>query len=421
LQANAPAQLYGIYGFQKYGFTTPDHTVVPPTSDNLDFSLERQFGGDTAIKLSPFRRVTQNQIQNFDLNQQTAFISGLNVGHQTSQGIEFELDKGNFARDGLAAKLSLAYTNSSIKYSSLANGSSIIDPLNTQIKNYNAYTSFCGAHPASPNCAGGTTVSGAAAAPCYTTAGAPLTVCTPADVANPYWNAPVQALLDPNGNYPTFDTFPSGVGSAVAGYGAPYTATLLVQYKQRKFAVTPALQFFAGQRYGAPATTLGIAPDSCTAILGSAAHDPRYPYGSAGGSGYNYADCASILGFATTAAGTPTGGIPDPYTGKFDTIGAFAAPAQFLAHLQLSYDVTARVSIVANLVNVVNACFGGTKTAFTVHGACSYGVLAGGTTGAVGNTFNPGNPVQPYTALPYLPNWTSITPFGIFVGARAKI
>ena len=210
--------------------------------------------------------------------------------------------------------------------------------------------------------------------------------------------------------------------ASVAGYGAPYTATLLLQYKHRKFALTPALQFFGGQRYGAPATTLGVAPDSCTGILGSpAAHDPRYPYGAPGGSGYNYADCASILGFATTAAGAPTGGIPDPYTGKFDTIGAFVAPAQFLAHVQVSYDVTPRLSIVANLVNVVNTCFGGTKTAFTVRGACGYGVLAAGTTGAVGNTYNPGTPVQPYAALPYLPAWTSITPLGIYVSARAKI
>ncbi len=421
LQANAPATLYGVYGFQKLGFDTPDHTIVPPTSDNLDFSFEHQFGRDTAIKVSPFSRVTQNQIQNFFLNQQTGFVSGLNVGRQTSRGVEFELDKGNFARDGVAAKLSLAYTNSYIRYSSLDNGSSIIDPLNTQIKNYNAYTSYCAANPASANCAGGTTVSGKIAAPCYTTAGLPATTCTAADVANPYWNAPAQALLDPNGNYPTFDIFPAGVGSAVQGYGAPYTATLLVQYKHAKLAITPAIQMFAGQRYGAPATTLGVAPDSCTGILGPAAGDPRYAYGAVGGSGYNYADCASILGFATTAAGTPTGGIPDQYTRKFDTLGAFAAPAQLLLHLQVAYDVTPRVSIVANLANLVNRCFGGTKTGFTVNGACTYTVLAGGTTGAVGNAYNPGSPVQPYAAIPYAPNWTNISPFGIYMSARVKI
>jgi hypothetical protein len=170
-----------------------------------------------------------------------------------------------------------------------------------------------------------------------------------------------------------------------------------------------------------PATTLGVAPDSCTGIIGPAAGDPRYTYGSTGGSGYNYADCSAILGFATTAAGLPTGGIPDQFTGKFDTIGAFAAPAQLLVHLQVSYDITPRVSLVANLANLINRCFGGSKTGFTVNGACSYQVLAGGTTGAVGNAYNPGTPLQPYTVLPYSPTWTDINPFGIYVSARVKI
>jgi hypothetical protein len=422
LQADSPATLYGVYGFQKYGFTTPDHTVVPPTSDNLDFSVEHQFGSDTSIKLSPFLRTTQNQIQNFYLNQQTGFVSGLNVGHQTSEGLEFELDKGNFARDGLAAKLSLAYTNSYIQYGPLSNGSSIIDPLNTQIKNYNAYTSFCASHAASAQCAGGQTVSGAAAAPCYTTAGAAVAVgaCTAADVANPYWNAPVQALLDPNADYRTFDTFPAGVGSSVDTYGAPYTATLLVQYKKKRLAVTPALQFFGGQRYGATATTLGIAPDTCTAA-GTAIGGGRYPYGSAGGSGYNYANCTGILGAADTPNGSATGGIPDVYTGKFDSLGAFVEPSQFQLHMQITYDISPRVSLVVNLANIYKSCFGGSKTGFTVAGACTYGLVAGGATGAVGNTYNPGSAIQPYVSTPYEPDFNSSNPFGIFVSARAKI
>ncbi len=428
LQANAPAELYDNYGFQKYGFTTPDHTVVPPTSDNLDFSLEHQFGGDTSIKISPFLRTTQNQIQLFNLDEATGFTGGLNVGHQTSQGVELELDKGNFSRDGLAAKLSLAYTNSYIKYGPLSNGSSIIDPLNAQIKNYNAYTSFCAKNPAAAPCAGGSTVSGSEAAPCYTTAGSADYSCAATSIANPYWDAPVQALLDPNGNYPTFDTFPSGVGSSVAAYGAPYTATLLVQYKHRKFAITPALQFFGGQRYGAPASTLGVAPDSCTGTVGTADGDPRYPYGAAGGSGYDYGTCSILGGYAAgttnatvTPSGAPTGGIPDPFTGKFDSIGAFVAPAQFALHLQIAYDLSDRISIVANLANVYKNCFGGSKTGFTVAGACSYGLVGGGATGAVGNAYNPGSAIQPYVLTPYEPDFNSSNPFGIFVSARVKL
>lgn len=63
-----------------------------------------------------------------------------------------ELDKGNFGRDGVAAKLSLTYTNSYIRYTALPSGSNIIDPLNTNIKDYNAYTSICARNPRNPAC-----------------------------------------------------------------------------------------------------------------------------------------------------------------------------------------------------------------------------------------------------------------------------
>ncbi len=419
LQANAPAVLYNVYGFQKYGFIQPDHTVVPQTSDNLDFSLEHQFGHDTSIKLSPFLRKTQNQIQLFFLNQQTSFVSGLNVGNQTSQGLEFEVDKGNFARDGLAAKLSLAYNNSYIRYTALPNGSSVIDPLNAGIKSYNAYTSFCAKNPTAAPCAGAVTSSGAAAAPCYTTGGAADFACGAASIANPYWNAPVQGLLDPNGSYPTFDTFPGAIGSSVNGYGAPYTATFLLQYKRHKLAITPAVQLFAGQRYGAPATTYGIAPDTCTAGLGGVAGDPRYPYGAPGGSSFNYSSCGQL-----------PAGIPDPYTGKFDTIGAFAQPTQLTLHTQISYDITPRVSLVVNLANIYNTCFGGSKTGFTVPGSCYYGVVADGFSGDVGNLYNPGSAIQPYVNTPYEPFVGSSSsgstglfklPFSVYVSARVKL
>jgi hypothetical protein len=423
LQQNAPALLYGTYGFQKFGFTSPDHSVVPPTSDNLDFSIEHQFGRDTSVKITPFLRKTQDQIQSFFLNQQTGFVSGLNVGSQTSQGVEFELDKGDFGRNGFAGKLSLAYTNSFIKYGPLSNGSSIIDPLNAQIKDYNAYTSTCAKNPNLAPCAGATTTTGVAAAPCYTptvyspTTGAyvsggaavPVGACTAADIANPYWDAPVQGLLDPNGDYPTFDLFPAGIGSAVDAYGAPYTATLLLQYKHDRLAITPSFQFYGGVRYGAPATTLGVAPETCAGIVGATGGDPRYNYGAAGGSAYDYSACGQL-----------PGGIPDASTGKFDSLGAFSEPSVFQANLQIAYDITKRISLVVNLANLYNDCFGGTKTSFTVKGACTYSVVANGATGAAGNTYNPGSPIQPYVNTPYEPVFNNL-PFGVFVSARVKL
>ena len=413
LQQNSPNLLYSTYGFQKFGFTTPDHTVVPPASNNYDFSWEQQFPNQFSMKVSPFYRTTQNQIQQFYLNQQTSFVSGLNVGKQTSRGVEFELDKGNFNANGLSARLSFTYTNSYINYTTPNNGLSVITNINNGIAGYNAYTSYCASHPTNAKC--GTTTSGQPAAPCYTTAGVADTTCAAGDVANPYWNAPVQNLFSETANYATFDIFPAGIGSAVDGYGAPYTASLVFNERVNRLAVAPIVQFFGGQRYGAPLTTEGIAPDTCAGTLGTGTTgDPRYKYGAPGGSPFDASTCGSIAG-----------GIPDPYTGAFDGIGAFVAPAQLQLHLQVSYDFTKSFTLVANVTNIVNSCFGGSTRGWvsgSVNGesVCGNGVVAGGLGGDIGNTYNPGARIQPYVNTPYEPTFTA-QPLGFFVNAKLKI
>jgi hypothetical protein len=268
----------------------------------------------------------------------------------------------------------------------------------------------------------GATASGAAAAPCYTTSGqaqgiAGQPACTSADVANPYWNAPMQPLMDVNGNYPTYDIFPAGIGTSVDAYGAPYFSTLILNYKHDKFAIAPAFQFFAGQRYGAPLSTFGVAPDQCSAVLGgSTAKDPRYPYGSAGGSPFD----ASGGGTSSSFCNDLGGGIPDPYTKQFDSLGAFIAPSQFQMHLQLSYQASAKTTLVANFTNIIDSCFGGTKTGFTVSGACGYGVVGGGLAGDVGNAYNPGAHIQPYVNTPYEP-FFRLYPFNMYFTAQFRM
>ena len=112
------------------GFTTPSHAVRPSVANSFDFSYEHQFNRDTSLKLSPFVRKTQDQIQQFYLDQKTSFVSGVNVGSQTSQGVEFELDKGDFSRNGWAGRLTYTYTNSYVVYAPF-NGISVIDNFNT--------------------------------------------------------------------------------------------------------------------------------------------------------------------------------------------------------------------------------------------------------------------------------------------------
>ena len=400
-----PNSLGPLSNFVQFGLpNTPGHPVRPEISNNYDLSLEHQFAGDTSVKLTPFLRKTQDQIQNFFLDQRTGFTSGLNVGHQTSEGLELELDKGDFARNGFAGRLSFAYTHSFVRYDREPNGSSLVDPINAAISQYNAYTA-----------AGG----GAA---CYTlatsTANGVPTPCGPGTVANPYFNDHVQALLDPNGSYPTFTNFPGGVGSVAISAGAPYVATMILQYKHGPLAITPAVQFFAGQRFGAPENTPGIQPDLCTAVLpSSATGDPRYRVGAPGGQPYDSTGCGA-------------GGIniPDPATGRFDAVGQFIEPAQLSLHLQASYDVSKRVSLVANFANIVSRCFGGNAPAsIAVGGACSYGLTAGAGSGpaAIGNFYNPGFALQPSLNRPYEPTFGpgfgTGFPFNMYFEARVKI
>lgn len=415
--------------FYKFGFTTPGHEVRPPTSYNYDVSWEQQFHGGWSFKLTPFYRKTKDQIQNFFLDQATGFVSGLNVGRQTSEGVEFQLDKGDFNANGLSALLSLTYTHSYINYDTLPNGTTIVSQINNDIKTYNAYTSFCSSNPSDSRC-GATNATNGGTAACFTPAGEPDTSgCAAGDIANPYWKAPVQSLLDPKAAYATYDIFPGGIGGSADSFAVPYDATLVLNYKHDKFAITPSFQFMAGNRYGSPETTPGIDPASgvvsagqasCAALSGTTTGDPRYPFGAAGGSPYDAKTCGSTIV------------IPNPYTGTFDQPGAFVNPSQFLMNLQLSYDVSPSVTLVGTFANIVNTCFGGSKEAWTVNDSnvCSYGINnSAGIVEPVGNVYNPGAAIQPFVKYPYeqylspvnVNAFSTKMPFNFFLEARLKL
>ena len=438
LQENLAA--YDAANFYQFGRTSPGYPIRPPTSINYDISWEHHFNGtDLSFKLTPFLRQTQDQIQNFFLDQKTGFVSGLNVGDQRSQGIEFQFQKGDFSRNGFASILSFAYTNSYIHYGSLPSGlygTSVIAGTNQVISAYNAFTAAC--RPGGP-WAGrigpnhvplcGTAVNGSGttvtAAPCYTTAGAPVYHCTAGDVGNPYWNNP-QPLIDPGTAFPTFDVFPGGIGSAGAAYGEPYVASLILNYKHDKWAVTPSFTFAGGGKYGIPQTMTGINPASCGAVLPGVA-------GFNGGGRYDALSCA--------IGGQFLGAIPDTYTGVFDPLGSFTEPNLIAMNLQLTYDVSPRLTLTGVLANIFNTCWGGTKAAWTSSNgnACTYTVTPQGGYGGeifpVGNMYNPagfnGSIVQPIVKYPYSPlfgafnapsNTGSLkTPFQFYLTATVKI
>ena len=431
LEANLPDTLSEFYAL---GFNAPGHEVAPSISFNSDFSIEHHFKGtDMSFKLSPFLRQTQAEVSNFYINYTTGLTSGLNAGYQTSRGFEFQFNKGDFTHNGFSGQLSFAYTYATFKYGTLQNGTTLLSPINTGIAQYNAYTKacapggsqygkkqfgqlVCGYTSQGPN---------SYSAPCYTpVSGAPDPGCTKGDIANPYWNSPVFSLYDPSAAYLPYSVFPGPVGSGVNAYNYPYVATLVLNYKHDKFAITPSLQFSAGNRYGAPLTTPGIDPAApgCTALPGSTSGDPRYPYGASGGLPYNAHNCSSAAL-----------SIPDPYTGQFDALGAFREPAQLLGHLQMTYDATPRIRLTVTLANLLQTCFGGQTTGFTYlqgNNVCLYTNLVGGpSTPPVGNAYDPHDNVQTFLRYPYEPYFGTYNdlssslaqPFNAYFSVQVKL
>jgi hypothetical protein len=427
LQQNLPDVLTQFYSL---GFTTPGHEVAPSISFNSDLSWEHHFKGtDMSFKLSPFLRQTQNQVQNFYINYTTGLTSGLDAGNQTSSGFEFQFNKGDFSRNGFSGQLSFAYTYATVVYHVLPNGTTILSPVNAGIQQYNAYTKACapGGSQYGKSQFGqkvcGYTTGGSYAAACYTQGGQPDPSCAKGDVANPYWDSPAFSLYDPTAAYLPYSVFPGPPGSGVNAYNYPYVSTLILNYKHDKFAITPSLQFQAGNRYGAPLTMPGIDPAAgCGVLVGSPIGDPRYPYGSSGGGPYDSHSCRSN-GLS----------IPDPYTGQFDAVGSFREPAQLTMHLRASYDVNPRVTLTVTLANLVQTCFGGQTTGFTYYmpsNVCLYTNLVGGpSTPPAGNAYNPHDNVQTFLRYPYEPYFGAYNdlssslgqPFNAYFDIKVKI
>ena len=124
--------------------------------------------------------------------------------------------------------------------------------------------------------------------------------------------------------------------NAANGYEVPDVASLILNYRHGRFAVTPSLHYTDGSNYGSPLVWPGYVPQSCSA---QPAKTPLTPG-------------ASCPGGAIGAIF-----LPDPYSGKFDNLGAFCSRPQLSLNLQASYDVTPRMTLTVQAVNLYNQCF----------------------------------------------------------------
>ena len=270
VQQDLPSFLAQFYPF---GYTTPDHNVVPDTSDNFDFSLEQHIPKtNISFKLTPFYRSTANQLQYLAIDALGGTLAGVNVGSQTTKGVELALSGGDFSANGLSYKLAYTYTNSSITYKPVANGVSVIDNFNNSIKLFNSYTSACaGVTASSPNWV----ACGSGAAQYVGNAQSTLTSeVNGVQVPNPYYNSALQPLMDPNGHYTPYDVIPSAFNAA-NGYEVPNVASLILNYRKGPFAITPTFTYSDGSYYGSPLVYPGYVPQSCSEVPGTS--DPNAP------------------------------------------------------------------------------------------------------------------------------------------------
>lgn len=374
--------------FYNYGFNSPEHLIRPDTSYNYDLSWEHRLKNtDWSFKLTPFFRSTRDQLQNFFIDPQGGLESGLNVGTQQAMGVEFALQKGSFTHDGWAGQLSYTYTHSQIKYQNFPNlNENIIDQLNSYIELYNSYTGACAGVTSSSanwvNCGSGA-FGGNASKTLQNANGKPVT--------NPYFNSRIQALMDRNAWYPTYDIIPSP-GSASNGYAVPHVITLIVNYKHQRLDVTPSLIFNSGAEYGSPLQWPGYVPQTCT------------------GKGSNNA--ATCLG--TASNGFPLM-LPDPYNnGNFDGLGNFKQPYRISLNLGMQYIVSPRVTASLSLANIVDFC-GQRGYQWDSPNTCVYGSLAGGLFYPGGNFYpNANGAVPPQMNHPYGP-WLNFANTG-FLG-----
>ena len=419
-QSGAPSAAF----FANFGFPSYARPVEPEISYNTDFSYEQALPrANLQLKVSPFNRQTTNEFVSILVDPKTNFIANINGLNRKTQGVEFALTKGDFARDGLSATLAYTYTHATTKFKVFANGGSFVAAANLSIAQFNGYTKFCATNPTSTLCAA--TTGGNAAAPCYTqgtfdpatglpVAGVAAPGCGAGTVANPYWNAAPSGLLDPNADYvPYNQSLGTGSGGGSTSYVVPHVVAFILNYKKGPLTITPSIQFEGGARYGSPLAVQGVAPDTCAGVLGSpVVGDPRYVNGPGAGSPYNAADCTSVIP------------IPNPQTGRFDGIGEYVQPNLLATNLSITYDLSKRLSLNVLGANIFNRCFGGTPVPWSVGNlGCAY--AQSGT--YVANVYNPGDAIQPYAAQSYSPvlggalqsvSASSPLPFELFVNLR---
>jgi hypothetical protein len=340
------ANLWG--NFMNAGFFSPFHAIPGQTSGQYDLSLEHHIHGTAlSYKITPFYGTTSNWEQQAFIG--AGFVTQVPVGRAKNYGVESALSLGDFNKNGLSGALTFTYTQSLVQYQNLA-GNNQIATANQAIENFNAMTGAGGG----PKCFDSGTKTSAGFNQADPTCANPTT-----DILNPYYGLAEQGLQDVNGWYPQGSTAlaPAGVNpSAGSWYNSPYVASLILNYRKDKLAITPSLQFQAGARYGGPYDIVGMDPRVCganSASTGVTTLSPSTP-----------AQQCDVTTYTSAVGAAPGFGylyIPNPQTGSFATNGQYTEPNIVVANLAASYDLGPKVTATLTATSLFHTCFGGSK------------------------------------------------------------
>jgi hypothetical protein len=356
---------YTANTFSPFGFSSPEHPARPTNSYNFDFSFERQLttgAVPSSVSLTPFYRHAEDQTSTIYLDAKHGFVSSLNVGNLYAYGVEALARVGDFNRNGLSAQAAFTYTKNKIVFTDLYGSSrNYIDGINDYIQG-NASKGIVGFNQLTQAGGGQPTYNGK---------------------VNPYYNDAPQPLFNPQGSYSPFDVLPGGTGvvggnfgNSTQSYEIPYTTTLIVQYKHDHFRFSPSLQIDAGQKYGSPFTWYDQNPSL-----------------AAGNAVY----------------------IPDPYTGKFDTLGQFFAPTTASISASTAYDFGKAVTLTLIGTNLFHHCYShGQPWEQGGNTACNYGnnVFYGGPNVPAGGNAIQGNPFG------YSPSYFATLPINLYASVQ---
>lgn len=348
--AGNQAAAFNFVNFWGFGFTNPRHDLGPVLSNNYDLSLEHQFTNDVALRLTPFVRSSQGEYGQILIGPN--FASGYPYANESVQGAELQINAGDPARNGFAGQLAFTYTHATVHLLDNPQGKNGVDFLNSLIDGYNALTKQGN-------------VEGLKGAPCYdggnpapgecVVSGSNITLgpsATASTIINPYYFGAAQSDLDRNGSYPPYQAFPSnffGVTPFTSNLW-PYLVSGYLSYKKNKITITPTFELQSGNGYGGPSYILGYDPRTCGQNQGAAGITTGNP-GKA-----NFVSCGP------SAVTNGLLSIPNPDTGTFDAPGQYQEPWVLNINAQISADISPTITARVVAANILNTCFGGSKT-----------------------------------------------------------